>query len=92
MLYCKIYIQNSSQNFTYKIQVKIQAWREVFFFPCPYFMANGEFRVMKWMETGDAKRIGRGECDRCFLESLADESAALGFSASAKLVYPAKFS
>ncbi len=35
--------------------------------------------------TGDAKRIVRGECDRCFSESLADEGAALGFRVCAKL-------
>ena len=27
------------------------------FFPCPYFMANGEFRVMKGMEQGTPNEL-----------------------------------
>ena len=56
-----------------------------FFFSLSLFY--GQWRISRNERdgTGDAKRIVRGECDRCFLESLADEGAALGFRVCAKL-------
>ena len=47
----------------------------------------GQWRISRneGDETGDAKRIVRGERDRCFLEALADQGPALGFRVCSKL-------